>query len=235
MKTIHSALLAGAALLLVPTAAFAQETPVAQPAVVDTAAQPVAAEVGAPMAAEAILPANSEIVLTMNETVSSRSHRLGEKFSLTVAQDVKVDGAVVIPRGTRAVAQITRRTGKGGFGKSGKMDFTFRYLDLNGQQIPIEGRHHQAGEGRTGATVGAVVAAGLVGGMLVKGKSAKIEYGREFTARTLDAIPVTLEGDGAAVISASYTPARVTMMTENDKQRKAREKAERARGKKAAK
>jgi hypothetical protein len=228
MKTIHSALFAGAALLLVPSAAFAQDVPVAQPAVVDTQA-------AAPMASEVVLPANTEVVVTMNETVSSKSHRLGEKFSLTVAQDVKANGMTVIPRGTRAVAQITRRTGKGGFGKAGKMDFTFRYLDHNGMQIPIEGRHHQSGDSRTGATVGAVVAAGLVGGMLVKGKSAKIEYGREFTVRTLEAIPVTMADNGAAVIAASYSPSRVTMMVENDKQRKAREKAEKARGKKAAK
>jgi len=226
MKTIHSALLAGAALLLVPSAAFAQDVPAAQPAVVATQA-------AAPMAAEVVLPANSEVVLTMNETVSSKSHRLGEKFSLTVMHDVKVDGAVVVPRGTRAVAQITRRTGKGGFGKSGKLDFTFRYLDHNGMRIPIEGRHHQAGEGRGGAAVAGVVAAGIVGGMLVKGKSAKIEEGREFTVRTMEAIPVTLADNGAAVIAASYTPAQVTMMTETDKQRKAREKAEKARGKKA--
>lgn len=226
MKTIHSALLAGAALLLTPSAAFAQDVPAAQPAVVETQA-------AAPMSAEALLPANSEIVLTMNETVSSKSHRLGEKFSLTVAQDVKLNGAVVIPRGTRAVAQITRRTGKGGFGKSGKLDFTVRYLDHNGMRIPLEGRHHQAGEGRTGATIGAVVAAGLVGGMLVKGKNAKIEEGREFTVRTVEAIPVVVADSGAAVISASYTPARVSMMAETEKQRKAREKAEKARGKKS--
>lgn len=229
MKIMHKALLGSAALLLVPSAAFAQQAPAmpaAQPAVVETQAV-------APMAQEAMLPANTEVLLTMNETVSSKSHRLGEKFSLTVAQDVQVDGMTVIPRGTRGVAQITRRTGKGGFGKSGKLDFTFRYLDHNGMRIPIEGRHHQAGEGRTAATVGAVVAAGVIGGLVVKGKNARVEEGREFTVRTLEAIPVTMAGNGAAVIAASYTPATVTMMTETDKQRKAREKAERARGKKA--
>ncbi len=240
MKKFHAALLAGATLVLVPAAASAQDAPapaVAAPALDAPVAVPavIETEATAPMAAESVLPANSEIVLTMNETVSSKSHRLGEKFSLTVAQDVKADGMTVIPRGTRAVAQITRRTGKGGFGKSGKMDFTFRYLDHNGMRIPIEGRHHQAGEGRTAATVGAVVAAGLVGGMLVKGKNARVEEGREFTVRTLEAIPVAMSGDGAAVIAASYTPSDVTMMTETDKQRKAREKAEKARGKKAAK
>ncbi|HEX8514467.1 MAG TPA: hypothetical protein VF688_15335 [Allosphingosinicella sp.] len=228
MKRIHSALLAGATLLLVPSAALAQDVPAAQPAVVATQA-------ASPMAGETMLPANSEVVLTMNGTVSSKSHRLGEKFSLTVAQDVKANGMTVIPRGTRAVAQITRRAGKGGFGKAGKMDFTFRYIDMDGRQIPIEGRHHQAGDSRTGATVGAVVAAGLVGGMLVKGKSAKIEEGREFTARTVESIPVVMADNGAAVIAASYSPARVSMMAETDKQRKAREKAEKARGKKAAK
>lgn len=230
MKKFTSALAAGAALMLIPSAAFAQEAPAAQPAA--AVAQPAVVETRVPMVNEAVLPANSEVVLTMNETVSSKSHRLGEKFSLTVAQDVKVNGMTVIPRGTRAVAQITRRTGKGGFGKSGKMDFAFRYIDHNGMQIPIEGRHHQAGEGRTGATIGAVVAAGLVGGMLVKGKNAKVEEGREFTVRTVDAIPVVVADNGAAVIAASYTPARVTMMVETDKQRKAREKAERARAKK---
>lgn len=237
MKNLHAALLAGATLLFVPAAASAQEASAPAPAVAAPAAEapapvPAVVEV-APVATEVLLPANSEVVVTMNETVSSKSHRLGEKFSLTVAQDVQVNGMTVIPRGTRAVAQITRRTGKGGFGKSGKMDFTFRYLDHNGMRIPIEGRHHQAGEGRTGATIGAVVAAGLVGGMLVKGKNARVDEGREFTVRTLEAIPVTVADSGTAVIAASYTPAAVTMMTETDKQRKAREKAERARGKKA--
>ncbi|MEA3054191.1 MAG: hypothetical protein QOG72_3094 [Sphingomonadales bacterium] len=228
MKTMHSALLAGAALLLVPSAGFAQEAPAPQPAVVETQA-------AAPMADVAALPANSEVVLAINETVTSGTHRMGEKVFFTVAQDVKVDGRTVIPQGTRAVGQITRRTGKGSFGKSGKMDVAFRYIDLNGQRIPIQGLHHQEGSGATAATIGAVVAAGVVGGLLVHGKSARIAQGREFTVRTKDSIPVTFSSeDGTrAVIAASYTPSRVSMMAETEKQRKAREKAERARGKKA--
>ncbi|MEA3064433.1 MAG: hypothetical protein QOJ27_872 [Sphingomonadales bacterium] len=227
MNKFHSALFAGAALLLIPSAAMAQDAPAVQPAVVETQAT-------APMAAEAMLPANSEVVVAINETVTSGTHRMGEKVFFTVAQDVKVDGQTVIPQGTRAVGQITRRTGKGSFGKSGKMDLAFRYIDLNGMQIPVEGLHHQEGSGATAATIGAVVAAGVVGGLLVHGKSARIAQGREFTVRTKEALPVTLSADGgAAVIAANYTPSRVSMMAETDKQRKAREKAERARGKKA--
>ncbi|HYE27887.1 MAG TPA: hypothetical protein VEA61_06620 [Allosphingosinicella sp.] len=224
MNKLHSALLAGATLLLVPSAAMAQDAPVPAPAVVETQAT-------APTAAEAVLPANTEVVLTVNEAVTSSSHRQGDKFGMTVAQDVMANGAVVIPRGTRAVGQVVWRTGKGSFGKSGKMDVRFRYIDYNGQQIPLDGRHYQAGEGRTAATVGAVVAAGIVGGLVVKGKNARIDQGREFTARTLEAIPLTVSEGGPAVIAASYVPSRVSMGVESPKQRKAREKAERAAGK----
>ena len=223
-----AALLAGA---FVTTSAFAQAAPAVD--AVATSAPATAAAVASepsPEAREAKLAANSPVLLTMNGAITSASHRLGEQFSLTVAQDVSVDGAVVIPRGTRAVGQITRRTGKGSFGKSGKMEFTFRYIDLDGRQIPIEGSHRQEGEGKTAATIGAVAAAGVIGGLIVKGKSAKVEAGREFTVHTVDAIPVVLPaGGGSAMIAQSYAPSAVTMQVMNDKQRKAAEKAERKR------
>jgi hypothetical protein len=184
---------------------------------------------------EGVLPENTEVVLTLNEELNSKTHRLGDKFSLTVAQDVSVGSQVVIPRGTRAVGQVTWRTGNGSFGKSGKMDVAFRYVDFNGQQIPIEGDHHQEGAGATGATIGAVVAAGVVGGLIVKGKNARIAEGREFTVRTKEAIPVTLSAAGGpAVIAASYAPTRVNMTVLSEKERKALAKAQKAAAKKKA-
>jgi hypothetical protein len=234
MKSIHAALLAGASMLLMPVAAFAQDVPAAQPAIVEQTAVE-AAPVAAPQPVEVVLPANSEIALSLNETVNSKTHRVGDKVAFTVVQDVKVDGRTLIPQGTRAIGQVTRRTGRGGFGKSGKMDVTFRYVEYNGQRIPIEGRHHQAGEGRTAATVGAVVAAGVIGGLVVKGKNARIDSGREFTIRTAEDIPALLPAaDGApAMIAASYTPTPVSMEIETNKERKAREKAARGAGERA--
>lgn len=231
MKPIHSALLAGASLMLMPAAAMAQEAPAAAPVAVEQTAQPVEAVAAvAPAPVMAVLPANTEIPLSLNETISSKTHRLGDKVALTVAQDVKVDGVVLIPQGTRAVGQVTRRSNRGSFGKSGKMDVTFRYIDLDGTQIPVEGRHHQEGSGNTAAAIGAMVAVGVVGGLMVKGKSAKVEQGREFTIHTAEAIPAMLPADGGmrATLSSDYRPAAVDMEIETPKQRKAREKAEKA-------
>ena len=110
------------------------------------------------------------------------------------------------------------------------MDVDFRYLDLNGQRLPLEGHHRQEGESRTGATVGAVLAAGVIGGMFVKGKGARIAEGREFTARTIEAIPVSLSGaEGSmALFAPGYTPQRVSMDVPTKKERKAMAKAEKA-------
>lgn len=206
----------GAALLLVPCAAIAQdETATTDASVQADAAADVAAAADAAaaaidsLAAPAQLPANTPIILSMNHELHSRHSREGETFPLTVVQDVAVDGQVVIPRGSRAMGEIVWRTGRGAFGKSAKMEVALRYIELGGRRIPLEGSYRQEGEGNTAATVGAVLGAGIVGGLLVTGRSAVIPAGRELQARTIDAIPVELADAGGVAIAASYVPSAV--------------------------
>ncbi len=187
----------------ISTAAFAQPANEAAPVAAPAAVQQDAA---ATAEREAVLPTGTEITLRLASQLTSRDQRVGDEFGLTVAGDVVVDGQVVIPAGTRAVGQVTWRTGRGGFGKSGKMEVAFRYIEMNGVRIPLSGHHRQEGEGRGAATAGAVLGAGIVGGMLVRGSNARMNEGTEFTARTVDALPVRLGSDRLAAIAASYRP-----------------------------
>lgn len=212
MKT---SIIASLALVALPAAALAQEAdvPVAAPDAAVAAAVEAIADIEpaappAPAPAEIRLPANAPIILAINEQLSSQTHEEGDTFSLIVAQDVLADGRVVIPRGTRAMGQITWETGRGSFGKSGKMEIAFRYLDMNGRRVPLAGMHRQEGEGNTAATVGAVLGAGVVGGLLVTGRSALIQQGREFTAFTVDAVPFVASADGID-LAAAYAPSAV--------------------------
>lgn len=235
MKKAVAALLASALIttpVLAQNAAPVATAPQTQPAVV-TVQTGAETAIAAPAMREVMLPSNSEVVLALNGELSSKTNRVGDKFSLTVSKDVMVDNQVVIPRGTRAIGQVTWRTGTGGFGKSGKMEVAFRYLEMNNLKIPVEGSFRQDGEGNTAAAVGAVLAAGVIGGLIVKGKSARVPEGREFSVRTVEALPVTLDG-GMAAISASYTPKPVSMEIDNSKRAKRAQKAAKASGKKRA-
>ena len=138
---------------------------------------------------EVTLPSNTEVILRMTDDLSTKGGQIqvGHVFRLTVAFDVRSQGNVVIPAGTPATGEVTMRTGKAVFGKSGKMEVELRNIDLNGRRIPVTGKYLQAGEGNTLAAVGAVfLAAGL---MFVTGKSAVIPRGRELVAYTITPEP----------------------------------------------
>ena len=185
-----------AAAFICPAAALAQAEPAAAPVVVTVEqSAPVAAVVRAVQPAHA-LAANTEIFMTLNQELSSKRNKEGEMFGLTISHDVMLGQFVVIPKGTPAFGEVTWKTGRAIFGKSGKMDVELRYIDLNGRRIPITGKYRQEGEGTTLAAVGAVVLAAPL--MVITGKSARIPEGREFKAFTRDALPVTLP-EGAVV------------------------------------
>lgn len=153
------------------------------------------------IAPETVLPTNTEIMVRMNSELNSKKAKAGDTFVASVAQDVMLGNVVVIPKGTPANGVVTWRTGKGAFGKSAKMNYEFRSLDLNGQRLAISGDFRQEGRGNTGAAVGAVVAVGVFGAF-VTGKSAVVEQGRELKVHTTVALPVHAPaGAGAVAVS----------------------------------
>lgn len=168
-------------MLMISTNAMAQgQASVVQPrsGAVDVASQ-----------SEVTLPSNTEVILRMTDDLTTKGGKIevGHVFRLTVAFDVRAQGVVVIPAGTPATGEVTMRTGKAVFGKSGKMDVELRQIDLYGRRIPVTGKYRQEGEGNTLAAVGAVfLAAGL---LFVTGKSAVIPRGRELVAYTITPEP----------------------------------------------
>ena len=137
------------------------------------------------------LPANTEILVRMNEELTTKKNEEGDTFYLTVVHDVVHKGFVVIPNGTRAVGELVWRTGKGAFGKSGKMDIEIKYLEMGGQRVPLIGKFRQEGEGNTVATV-AAVALILVAAPFITGKTGRIPAGRELTVHTRDMFQIAL-------------------------------------------
>lgn len=171
---------------MLAAAVLASAVPMAQ-------AAPLAATLQASEAATLTIPSNTEVILRMSEELSTKGGQIqvGHVFNLTVAYDVRVGGVVAIPAGTLAKGEVTMRTGKAVFGKSGKMEIELRSIDLNGQRIPVTGKYRQAGEGDTLAAVGAIVLFAPL--LVVSGKSAVIPRGRELSAFTMGATTVAAQ------------------------------------------
>jgi hypothetical protein len=138
-----------------------------------------------------VLPANSMIVLHVDGGLSSSDgSRAGDTVKLTVARDVRFGGRVVIPRGTPAYGEISRRTGQGMFGKSGKVDITVTRVDLRGQIIPIAGAFKEKGQGKAGKTILFGLLTGLQGASQVRGEDAEFSADRDLEAATTTAVTI---------------------------------------------
>jgi len=161
---------------------------------------------------QVVLAPNSELVVTPNDTLTTKGKALkaGYKFKLSTVFDVMQDGYVMIPKGTPGEGTVTWMTNKGSFGKSGKMEVSFDWIDLNGRRVPLTGNFRQEGEGNTGATVGAAVAVGVFSAF-VTGRSATIVNGQQLRARTVEPLTFAVPDNAARVVTGSLIPAAVAM------------------------
>ena len=186
MKTLIVA--CGIAASAVSTAAIAQDVaPVSATPVAPVAATPVPQ-----VASGSALPSNTDIWLTLDRKLDSHDVKVGDTLTFKVARDVMLGNYIVIPRGTPANGRITMRSGRGAFGKSAKLEFDVNSVNMASRPVPVSGHFKVAGDGNTGATIGAVAAAGLIGGVFVKGHSAIADEGSEWKVSTKEPLVITV-------------------------------------------
>ena len=187
----------------VPTAPAAT-TPTAAP-MADTMAKPAAAPMADTMAkpamVPAILPAGTSVMFVMNKAMASderdkikgekklpkdkrRITNKGEIFNMTVVQDVRAGEQIVIPKGSLGFGEVIEVSGRGGFGKSGKINIKMNYVEVGTNKYALDGNFLQKGKGRGGAAIAGTIIAGAIAGAFIKGDDADIPLGTELIFRT---------------------------------------------------
>jgi hypothetical protein len=202
---------------LFSTAAMAQDSsitaavPAAETAVVQTVAPMAAAEMST-----VVLAAGTAVSFSMDRALATdkREFKKGEKkpakdkrritnpgdvFEMTVLNDVKVGDVVVIPKGARGTGEVLTVTGRGGYGKSGKIEVRMNSVTVGDKVYAMEGTHLQKGKGRGGAAVAGVLILGALGGLFIKGDEADIPATAELMFRTKEAITVNVPKSTLAV------------------------------------
>ena len=122
------------------------------------------------------LPAGTPVRLVTATAIDARSVVQGRRFALSVAEDVRAGGVVVIPRGTPAVGEVEALTGKGMFGKGGSLTLAPLFIDLAGRRLNLTGSHRATGSGAVAPAAVTTVLAGAFG-LIITGRSARVPAG----------------------------------------------------------
>lgn len=139
-----------------------------------TAAQPVILS----SSTDSVLRAGTEVPLRLEEGLDSNNKTLreGQQIRMTVANDVRLGAAVVIPAGSPATGEITDLRRKGMWGKSGRIVARILNVRVGDRLVRLTGSFDDKG---TTGTAGVVAAVAFVpiAGFLMTGTSAKIPAG----------------------------------------------------------
>jgi hypothetical protein len=182
-----------ASVVLAAASVSAQTVVNPQPPVAATQTQNVA--VVQEQSAGNVLRAGAPVPVVLSEFLTTKGKHLkvGQEVQLEVAQDVLLNGRVVIPARSPVEGVLTEIRNKGMWGKSGAIHLHINSVNINGTNIRLKGDMDTRGETGTAGVVGAIVVLPIAG-FFVTGTSAEMPLnmpGRAFLDQDIALAPAT--------------------------------------------
>jgi hypothetical protein len=129
------------------------------------------------------------IKLRLSQTISSSDAKVGQEIPFEAIEEIKVDDAVVIPKGATAIATVTEADHKKSMGRAGKLNISITYVRLaDNEKAALRAVKETKGGGHVGAMTGAIVATSIIFFpaaplfLFIHGKDVTIPQGTEITA-----------------------------------------------------
>jgi hypothetical protein len=159
-----------------------------------------------------VLNDGTPLRVRLNRTVSSADAKVGEPVDFDVVEDIFVNGAVVIQRGSRVLATVTEAQSKGMMGKSGKLDVSLDHArSVLGEKIALRAvKENDRGDSAgLGSIATSIVTAPLL--LFMKGKDVTLSKGTEVTAYVHGDIRLDEARVRAHSLNAAPTPAETAV------------------------
>lgn len=140
---------------------------------------------GAAMA-QNVLPEGTDVKLAFDQHISSKTAKSGDRVKLHVAENVVVNGKVMIKQGAPASGIISDVKKRGRFGKNAKLQITINPIRVRNTMVALQprdkGKEFKGSKTdkaalASGAGLVAFGPVGLVGGYFIPGKSVEIKVG----------------------------------------------------------
>jgi hypothetical protein len=126
-----------------------------------------------------VVPADTVIAVVLDQTISSKTSKPGDRFTATVESPVEVEGKIAIPKGTRVEGVVNEAKAAGRFKGGAALSLTLTSVTINGKDHEIQtsaATMSSKGKGkRTAVMVGGGAAGGAgIGAIAGGGKGAGI-------------------------------------------------------------
>ncbi len=125
------------------------------------------------------VPAGTRILVRTVDSLDTTKQKSGDRFTATLETDLRVDDALVAPRGSKVLGRLVSASSAGKFKGSSSLTLELTDIVVNGTAYPLltsafEMRGKGEGKETTKKVVGGAGLGALIGGLAGGGKGAAI-------------------------------------------------------------
>jgi hypothetical protein len=134
-----------------------------------------------PAKAQVKVPEGTEFAMRLEEALSSSNATEGDRFAISLDEDVNLPDGTVLRAGYRGVGEVVEVRDNGMLGKSGKLNVRLVYLKVGDERIKLRANKGAKGDVRVGATVATAILF-WPAAPFIKGKDVGLKKGSKMTA-----------------------------------------------------
>jgi hypothetical protein len=114
-----------------------------------------------------LVPADTVLSVVLDQTISSKTTKTGEKFSATVETPVEIDGKVAVPKGARASGIVKEAKSAGRFKGGAVLSLALTSVEVNGKEYEIQTAAPTMSRKGKGKRTAVMVGGGAAGGAAI--------------------------------------------------------------------
>ncbi len=153
------------------------------------------------------VPGLTPVLVRIEDEISSKTARTGDHFRITVAEDVRVGDAVVIPAGSTGDGEVIHAAKPGAGGKAGELIVAARWVQVGDIQVRL--RSFALGAVGKDKSVDSLAASFVVGPFALFQKGGVVIIPRETMGMAKTALEFRLPA-AAAPASQPEAPQQIT-------------------------
>ena len=160
------------------------------------------------------VPAMTPVYVKIDQEISSKLNKAGDRFRIVVAEDVRIGEQIVIPAGTGGEGEVIHAAKSSMGGKPGELILAARYVRVGDIDVKLRSMVlGRAGTDRTNESLAVAIVTGPIG-LLVRGGAVIVP--RDAVASAKTAVEIELPVQKATPVALPAVPVDVTEGGESD-------------------